>query len=179
MENETNLELEPVNTEETGAAEETPKPKLTPEQEAGIKKRQFTRLAKELGIELPKKEDKPQPKNVEKNEFDDTEQLFLDTRQIPEEDRTYLFEEQKTTGKSLRQIIGFKYVQEELASRKSGRSLPDATNRTGQAPKDTLDYWLAKANAGEVALSQVPDVKIRKQIIESRIAADRNRKNIR
>ena len=51
-ENEKELELE---NEDDGASEEEeskPKPKLTPEQILGIKKRQFSKLAKELGVDL-------------------------------------------------------------------------------------------------------------------------------
>lgn len=179
MENEKNLELEPVQTEETGGEPEVEpqKKELTPEQELGIKKRNFTRLAKELGVELPKREEKSKAPQTEKTEFDDTENLFLDVKQVPEEDRSWLFDEMKATGKSLRQVVGFRYVADELKTRKesreSERALPDSKGRVGAPPKDSFDHWWSQAEAGKVTVSQVPDPKIRKQIIEKRIADDR------
>ena len=172
---EQNLELEPVNTEEP---EE--KPKLTPEQELGIKRRNFSRLAQELGVEVAKPwikpEAKPEPKPVERTSFDDTEQLFLDVKQVPNEERDWLFNEHKTTGKPLRELMNFNYVSEHLKtqadSRKSEAALPEAKNRSGVPASNTVDYWDAKVKAG-LSIREVPDVNIRKQIDEKRYKEDR------
>jgi len=180
---EQNPELEQVNTEEPGEPAEEPKqepePKkeLTPEQERGIKQRQLTKLAKELGVDLPSKKEKSEP--AEKNEFSDTEQLFLDVQKVPEEDREWLFEEHKSTGKPLRQLVGFRYVQDELKTRLDGRksenALPEGKNRTGAAPSNSFDYWWAKTQTG-LSIKDVPDPKIRKQIGDKRYEDDRRKR---
>lgn len=186
MENESNLELEPVTTEETG--EEAPiveKKELTPEQELGIKKRQFTRLAKELGVELPKKEEKPrvESKPADKNGFNDTEKLWLRVEGVSKEDHDYILDGVKATGKSLEQLLESDWVRKELKerqeSRRSEQALPEAKNRSGVPPSNSAEYWTAKLDSGQAKIKDVPDAKLRKEIIEARIAKDRERKGIR
>lgn len=183
MENEQNLELEQDQIEETGEVVEKPQKKeLTPEQELGIKRRSFSRLAEELGVEVEKPWlSKPilNSKTVEKEktEFSDTEHLLLDVKNVSNEDREWLFKEHKDTGKSLRQLLEFRYVQDELKQknqqRASQNALPGGNNRTGGGSSDSVDYWLAKIDSKEVSLGQVPDRKIRSEIIKKRLERDK------
>ena len=87
-ENNENLELEKNEGAEEGEGEQKPKPELTFEQIQGIKRRELTKLAKELGVELPKKPEPETPKE-EKKGFDyggQLDRLYLDTKNVPEED---------------------------------------------------------------------------------------------
>lgn len=176
MENEENLDLE---QEESEASDEK---KLAPEQELAIKRREFTKLSKELGIEVDRPwVKKPEvkvevAKPVEKKEFDDTDHLFLDVKGVPEDDREWLWGEVKETGKSLRQILGFNYIQEELKNRKQNRmseqALPGGNNRSGGTAKDSPEYWLQKLDSGQAKLMDVPSREIRSKIVEIRKQRD-------
>ena len=169
-----NLEVEPKENEGAGEGEKPEKKELTPEQELGIKKRQFTRLAKELGVELPKREEKPKVESnpVEKKEFNDTENLLLDVKNISEEDRDYLFKESQSTGKNLRQLLGFKYVQEHLGEQSQKREteagLPSGNNRAGGVASNTAEGWLSKIESGKATLSDIPDFKLKSEVVRLR-----------
>lgn len=145
MENENNENLELENNE---GGEAEIKPKFTPEQERGMKQRQFKKLAKELGVELPQPEPvKPEPK-VEKNSFDYGEMAYLEAKGITDDDYPIILEAMKATGKSLRDTVGSKYVQNEIKEAKDIRTskdaLPTGTNRAGTGTKDSVDFWVAQ-----------------------------------
>ena len=179
MENETNLELEQANTEETGEAEKPEKKELTPEQKLGIARRNFTKLATELGVEVtppwhkkPESAESPKETPKEKKEFDDTENLLLDIKSVPSEERDWLFKEHKSTGKNLRQLLDFKYVQEYLGEQSQKRAteagLPTGNNRTGGGASNTADGWLAKIESGKAKLSDIPDFSMRSEVVKLR-----------
>ena len=180
MENEQNLELEQEPIEKTGEAPKEPKKELTPEQELGIKRRNFSRLAEELGVEVERPwVKKPEPaKPAEKKEFNDTEHLFLDVKQVPQEDRSWLFEEQKTIGKGIRQVLDFKYVQDHLNEQKQKREaeagLPDGTRKAGTGSSDSAGAWLSKIESGRAKLSDIPDFSLRSEVVKLRENTDKN-----
>lgn len=145
------IELNPSeNLEETPEGGEYEKPKLSPEQIEGIKRRQLSKLAKELGVEIPKVERKEviENKKQEKNEFDNGDLAYLAAKGIADEDVDFLQQEFLDTGKPLRTLLGMKYVQEELKNRAEQRKTADATptgtKRSGSSAKDSVEYWLAK-----------------------------------
>lgn len=177
MENDQNLELENNEQETTEGNEaeqqEKPaeKPKLTPEQIKGIKQRQFTKLAKELGIEVAKPES-GKKSQLEKKEFDYGELAYLAAKGVPDEDLDFLFEEAQTTGKPLKALLGFNYVKEELKNRKEARetkeALPKGSKRSGASPKNDVDYWI---NKGE--LPPPDQVELRRKVVNERIKREK------
>lgn len=169
MENEQNLELEQEQIEEP----DEPK-KLTPEQERGIKQRQFTKLAKELGVELPHKEElqKEPPKPAKKAEFDYGELSYLEGVKgvTHEDDQKLILDEINLTGRTLKQVLEFRHVQDELKSRAEDRktlaALPESSQRAGGLGKNTVEYWLARGGLPEGAENQ----KLREDIVNAKIA---------
>src|SRR3990167_153117 len=165
MEDEKNLELEQEQIEET---EEK---KLTPEQERGIKQRQLTRLAKELGIEIKKPEAEP-AKPVEKTEFGLDEMNFLGYKGIAEDDYSYILRELNSTGKRLQDLVKLRYVQDDLKEAKQQREVEAAlpeSKRAGNISRDNVDYWIAK---GE--LPPWSQRELREQVVNEKIKRQQN-----
>jgi len=79
----------------------------------------------------------------------------------------YLLDEVKGTGKELRDVLKFKYVQEELKNREETRkvktALPPGTKRSGNSVKDDVDFWIQKGEMPNRADN--PDLyrKVRKE----------------
>lgn len=167
-ENNENLELENNEGAEEGEGEVKPKPELTPEQIQGIKRRQFSKLAKELGVELPKK---PEPETpIAKEGFDYGELAYLTAKNVPEEDHDWLADGLKTTGKELKDLLKSEWVQKELKERQTARmadsAVPTGTKRSQGATmsEDTVEYWVA-------ADKQPPESKplaFRKKVLDAR-----------
>ena len=165
MEDEKNLELEQEQIEET---EEK---KLTPEQERGIKQRQLTRLAKELGIEIKKPEAEP-AKPVEKTEFGLDEMNFLGYKGIAEEYYSYILKELNSTGKRLQDLVKLRYIQDDLKEAKQQREVEAAlpeSKRAGNISRDDVDYWIAK---GE--LPPWSQRELRERVVNEKINRQQN-----
>lgn len=98
---------------------------------------------------------------------------YLEAKQIPEDDHEYLFEEAEATGKDLKDLLKFKYIQEELKNRQEKRqskvAIPSGGKRTGGSPRDTVEYWLAK---GE--LPPLEQVKLRREVVRKKMEIGNN-----
>ena len=114
---------------------------------------------------LLKAEDPPKP--PQNTGFDYGQMALLEVRGIPEEDHDFLLEEVKTTGKELKDVLNFKYVQEELKNRKDKRTvetaLPSGSKRSSGAARDSTDYWLAKGEMPDRAQNPELYRKVRKE----------------
>src|SRR3990167_6614560 len=99
---------------------------------------------------LDKKVEAKVEKELEKKEVEKTDygqMAFLETRGVPEEDYDFVLGEAKSTGKELREVLKFKYVQEELKNRKEVRETKNAlptSKRSSSAAHNEVDYWIAK-----------------------------------
>ncbi len=173
MENENNENLE-LDENENGADEVKvvePKPKLTPEQIEGIKKRQFTKLAKELGIELPKTKTEISEKKEDENGFDYGELSYLEVKGVTEaEDQDWLREISTQSKLQLRELLAKDWVQKELKERnsvrKTDKGVPTGTKRSqgGIVTEDSPEYWVAQDK-------QPPEtypIAFRKKVLELR-----------
>lgn len=93
---------------------------------------------------------------------------FLNSEGVPKEDHEWVLEEAKNTGKSEIDLLGFKYVQEELKNRKEARAtkeaLPSGSKRSAPASGNSAEYWYGKLQRGEITLGQVPDIKLRREV---------------
>jgi len=99
---------------------------------------------------LDKKVEAKVEKELEKKETEKTDygqMAFLESKGVSEEDYDFVLGEVKGTGKELREVLKFKYVQEELKNRKEARetktALPTSKRSSGAASNET-DYWIAK-----------------------------------
>lgn len=173
MENELNPELELENENEGGEGDGKgalkPKPELTPEQILGIKKRNFTKLAKELGVELPKSESE-KPKKQEEG-FDYGRLGFLESKGISHgEDQNWVFERTKEMGIELRDFMGKDWVQKELKERKDARAtdggIPEGTRRSkGGASEDSVEYYVASGKQPPAEKG----LEFRKKVLQARL----------
>lgn len=175
MENDNKEEVVEETSEETTeetkeTTEETKeKPKLTPEQLKGIKQRQFTKLAKELGVELPK----PQTEEKkEKKSLDNGDVALLVAKGVADEDISFVEEQIRETGFNLRDLLGKKWFQAELQERKDERTTKDATpkgnNRSSGPAKDSVEYWVGQLNSGKAKLTDISDVELRRRVNNAR-----------
>lgn len=174
MENEQNPELEQENTEtELEEGEEITKPELTPEQILGIKKRKFTKLAKELGVELEKPKT-AEPKQETKKGFDYGEKAFLRASDVRPEEFDSVWEATQASGKSIEEVLDSKWFQSELKERResmaSKEAIPTGSKRSTSSPRDTVEYWIAKG-----VLPPKEQFELRKQVVNAKIKKEQSR----
>jgi len=163
------------DTETTDWKAEALKAQELARQQAGIAKRNATRL-KKLREQAQPSEKKANSK--EKTGFDYGELAYLTAKGISDEDHDFLLSEAKSTGKELKDILGFKYVQEALKARSDDRKAKDAmpsSTRSGNAGRDSKDYWLAKIEAGTATVMDIPDFQLRSEVVKARRTAAENK----
>lgn len=164
------LEPQEVEGAEGGEVSEKAeeKPKLTPDQIRGIKQRNFTKLAKELGVELPKESEKSGNPIETKQSFDYAEMAYLEAKGISEDDYPIVLEAIRSTGKSLRDALGNKYLQTELKEAKENRSskdaIPSGSKRSSPTSVNTVEYHLAKGTP----LSKIEDRQLRHKVRQAK-----------
>lgn len=167
-ENDKDLELETEQGE--GEEEGDKKPELTPEQIKGIKQRKFTKLAKELGIELPKPETSSKIEN-KKEGFDYAEKAYLKASGIQSDEYDFVKEVMDSTGKNLDQVLEAKYFQSELKERREAKAtkdaIPDGKTRGAGGHRDSVEYWIAK---GE--LPPPDQIELRRKVVNAKIKAN-------
>ena len=136
----------------------------------GLNQRRANKLkkAKELLSKPPPSPLPPPPPPPEKKEFDYGEMAYLEAKGVSEEDYDYLLQESQNTGKPLKNLLGFKYVQEALASKKEERqtkeALPTGGKRSTSSARDSVEYWLAK---GELPPWSEPE--LRRKVVNAKI----------
>ena len=125
-------------------------------------------IAAAKGEKTPKK---PKGEKTPKNKgFDYAQLAFLEGRGIKHsDDQDYLFKEMETTGKELKEVIEFEYVQEHLKkeaeARASADAVPAGNKRGSDAGKDKVDYWVAK---GELPPNTPENQQLRRDIVNAR-----------
>ena len=171
-ENDTDLEVEVEEIAEAPEVlegeEDTTDYKALALKNAGIAKRYKTKFEK---AKLAQKVDKGVEKALEiekkeKKEFDYGELAFLEAKGVSEEDQDFILKEVQQTGKGLKDVLNFKYVQEELKSRKDERIVKNAlptSKRSSGAAKDDVDYWIQKGEMPSRAENPELYRKIRKE----------------
>jgi len=112
----------------------------------GIAKRFKTKFEK-TKTEI-KPEIKPNPEKPVKEGFDYAELAYLTAKGILDDDISFVEDTVKDTGKSLKDLLGAKWFQEELKDKQQERAskeaIPTGSNRAGSSAKDEVDYWIAK-----------------------------------
>lgn len=125
-----------------------------------------------------KPENKPeaQPKPAD---IDYAFEAYLIANNIKEADEVELLKQRMDgSGKTAKEILGNKYFHEELKELRDSKAvknaIPSDSRRTNPSAKDTVDYWKSKIDSGSATLMDVPDMKLRREIVNSRINATKN-----
>lgn len=94
------------------------------------------------------------------------------------EDVDFLRSTMAETGKSQADLLNAKWFQSELKERQETRASKDAvprsTKRTNQGTQDDVGYWENKVNSGQAKLNDIPDLKIKREVLNRRIAKDKS-----
>jgi len=143
------------------------------------RQRLYARMKKaEADAKANKPSDKaPQPKQQKGGkaltEFDYGQEAYLIAKGVEDDEaRNFLLSEVNETGKSLREVMSFKYVQETLKDLKAEKETALATPkgdkiRGGKSAQNTVEYWIAK---GE--LPPAEQVELRRKVVAEKIRQD-------
>lgn len=179
MENEQNTELEQDNTEELQEEEvveeeqQPEKKKLSPEARRGILLRQLKKVNKELNI-VDEIEEEPQReiKNNKKG-FGLVEKTFLKASGISPKEYDFVQEYTQESGIPVDELVDKKWFQLALKEFREettvSEATPKGTRRSGQAPRDTVDYWIAKGQ-----LPPPEQRELRAKVVNARIKAEKS-----
>jgi hypothetical protein len=179
-ENETKPDVEQEKNdqeEEVEVTTEDEKPQPTQEQVLGIKKRQFSKLRKELeeaGV-IEKPEPKAEHKNELNKEFGYGEKTFIrEVLKAGPEDYDWILGVTQVTGRTLDELETYNPFQMELKVRKEERisknAIPSGSKRSGGSTRDTVDYWVAK---GE--MPPADQVELRRKYVNAKEKKERDR----
>lgn len=110
------------------------------------------------------------PASDEKDSFDYGELAYLEAKKVPEEVHDYLLKEIQSTSKGLKELLGFKYVQEEMekitAEKASDDAIPPGKKRgSGTSMKSSVDYWVKK---GELPPNTPENQKLRRDVVNAK-----------
>ena len=142
----------------------------------GLNKRRASKLAKVNELLKKPPESKPNPEPVKKEGFDYAELAYLTAKGISDEDVSFVEENVKNTGKSLKDLMEAKWFQSELLERKEARvtkeAIPVGSKRSTPSGKDNVDYWRTQIEAGKAKLSDIPDINLRREVLNARIKTE-------
>ena len=118
------------------------------------------------------------PESAIKKEFDYGELAFLEAKDIAEKHHPFILEEINATGKSLKAVLAFRHMQDELKSRdevdKVDKAIPSGGKRVDGAARDSVEYWLAMVDRGESTVSDIPDFELRNKVVAARIKREKD-----
>src|SRR5262249_37632038 len=104
---------------------------------------------------------------------------YLVARGVEEVDFEYVEQVMKRSGDPLETVLNDDYLQTKLKERKDQRmaeaATPSGSKRAGQSGADSVDYWLAKVNSGQTTVGQIPDRKLRQQVVNARMKAEQEK----
>lgn len=144
--------------------------KALAQRNAGIAKRNATRLAK-MKTAANAKVETPAEKVIQtKKGFDYAEKAFLKSNGISADEYEFVQEVMQGTGKSLDDVLESKYFQAELKEKRdlkaSKDAIPSGSKRASPTTRDSVEYWLAK---GE--LPPRDQSELRSKVVKAKIAA--------
>jgi hypothetical protein len=135
---------------------------------AGIAKRNATKLAKlKERLKIDKKVE--QQLEEKKNEPDYAKLAYLEQKGITsDEDIAWAEKQAKDSGKSLRDLFGAKWFQEELKERRevaaTKEAIPSGSKRSVNSTRDSVEYWITK---GELPQGE-ENRKLREDIVAAK-----------
>ena len=142
----------------------------------GIAKRRATQLAKlKAKPSKVEPEAKSTPDKPEFKDFDDGQYAYLTAKQIEDDGEIAIVKEAvKESGKSLRDVLKLKYVQEELKEFREAKvakaAMPTNSNRSGSPVQDKVDYWV---NKGGLPPNTPENADLRITVVNARLKKDK------
>lgn len=159
-------------------------------------KKLYARTKKAEGFELkdgkwskPPKEEKPEEKKSPKapkkepeaksDELDYGEKAFLRSYDIKGADEIALVKNWvKRTGDPLDVAVEDEIFLAKLKglrdARASADAIPKGRNRTTQPAQNDEAYWVAKIESGQATLKDIPDVELRRKVLNKRVEEQRS-----
>jgi hypothetical protein len=137
------------------------------EPEQGVEYWKAEALKNKAILERNKNKEPKEPK--QSDGFDYGSYAFMEQRGITsDEDITFVKNNMKETGKSLRDLLNTKWFQTELAERKEVEKTADSApkgKRTGNSATDSVDYWLGKdlSEAPKHLHREIVNAKLKKE----------------
>lgn len=171
-------DVEDVTTENDVEPAESEKPKETPQAKKSRLERQLKKVNKELGIEdEPKAPVESKKKSADKPEFtdfDDGQYAYLTAKKIEDDGKIAIVRQAVIeTGKSLRDVLKLKYVQEELREYDEAQAVKAATpsgpGRTGSPAQDKVAFWV---NKGGLPPNTPENQDLRIAVVNARLKKD-------
>lgn len=171
--NEEEVEETEVETEET-EAEPTDKVK---ELEAELAKYKRIAARKAKKAETPVTEDAPT--TTKPSDLDYGQKAYLKAYGVQGSDELQLVRDfMKRTGEELDNVVNDDIFQAKLGKLREAKAAADAvpktTNRTNGSGQSDVDYWTAKVESGQAKLEDIPDVSLRRQVLNARIETERS-----
>lgn len=169
------------STETETTAEDTSEKEEKPQESLEARKsrleRQLNQVNKKLGVDSQEK-----PKSKSKTKSDDidyAQEAYLTAKGISEADEIELVKERMVeTGKSLKEVVENKYLQQDLKELREAKStklaMPTSSKRSSTSARDTVEYWNSKIASGNATLLDIPDVKLRRQVVNSKLASSKS-----
>lgn len=150
--------------------------KANAEKNKGIAQRNKTRAEKArqaLAEKGEKKDGEPGKKDDSKG-LDRVDKAVLRAEKITDPKEVELVEAiMKETGKDVEGVLASKYFQGELKTLReeaaADNATPHGTNRSGNASRDSVDYWIAK---GE--LPPMEQSELRTKVVNAKIAKEKS-----
>ena len=169
MENETEIELDLDETEET-QEEIVEKKQESPEAKLARLDRQAAQLRKKLGVKTEKPAETREERNEDKGGLDRIDKAILRAEKITSSDEIDLFESiKRETGKDTEDVLESRYWKAELKALRdenaAKEALPSNSKRSAQATSNSVDYWLAK---GQMPPASEP--KLRQAYVNAKMA---------
>lgn len=116
----------------------------------GIAKRLHTKIEKaKVEAKVEKKVEKEREKVLTEKGLDRLDKAILRAMGITKPEEIELVEAMmKESGKDIEGVLASKFFQSELTALREAQATKDATpsgtKRSGQSPRDEVDYWIAK-----------------------------------
>lgn len=167
---------EPADADTTDWKAEALRARDIAKRNAGIAKRNATRLEKwkktaEMKVETVAD---PVKKETKQQGFDYGEKAFLRANGIVASEYGLVQEVMQSTGKSLDEVLEAKYFQAALKEMREEQAakdaIPSGSKRSTSHARDTVEFWIQK---GEMPPRD--QVELRRKVVEERIKAEQNR----
>lgn len=139
----------------------------------GIAKRLKTKIEK---AKVEAKVDKKVEAKLEEKGLDRLDKAILRVEKITAPEEIELVEAMmKESGKDVEGVLASKYFQSELAALREAKATkeatPTGTKRSGNSPRDEVDYWLAK---GELPPADQPALRMKVVAKKREVATAKN-----
>jgi hypothetical protein len=128
----------------------------------------------------PKAEDAPAVEPTKQSsDLDYGQKAYLKTYGIAGSDELQLVREyQQRTGDPLDALVEDDIFQAKLGklreARAAAEAVPKSTNRSQSSTHDDVDYWRGKIDAGQASLYDIPDLAVRRKVLDARIEQEKS-----